>query len=74
MQGQQGESGHHFLVIPMLWLLQGREKEVIVFSAVRSNPLGSVGFLSDYRCGGGGVRRGGKGEGEQGGEKRGEKG
>ena len=50
MQGQQGESGHHFLVIPMLWLLQGREKEVIVFSAVRSNPLGSVGFLSDYRC------------------------
>ena len=28
---------------------QGREKEVILFSAVRSNPLNSVGFLSDER-------------------------
>jgi superfamily I DNA and/or RNA helicase len=28
---------------------QGREKEVIIFSAVKSNERGSVGFLSDYR-------------------------
>lgn len=28
---------------------QGREKEVIVFSAVRSNREGAVGFLSDWR-------------------------
>lgn len=28
---------------------QGREKEVIVFSAVRSNPSRKVGFLADYR-------------------------
>lgn len=28
---------------------QGREKEVVVFSAVRSNSSGRVGFLSDAR-------------------------
>ncbi|GBF93852.1 hypothetical protein Rsub_06851 [Raphidocelis subcapitata] len=28
---------------------QGREKEVVVFSAVRSSPAGGVGFLSDAR-------------------------
>jgi len=28
---------------------QGREKEVIVISCVRSNDAGEVGFLSDYR-------------------------
>lgn len=28
---------------------QGREKEVVVFSAVRCNPRGRVGFLADAR-------------------------
>ena len=29
--------------------MQGREKEVIVFCAVRSNPARAVGFLADAR-------------------------
>ncbi len=28
---------------------QGREKEVIIFTAVRSNSRGDVGFLRDWR-------------------------
>ena len=30
---------------------QGREKEAVVFSAVRSNDFGTVGFVSDWRGG-----------------------
>jgi DNA polymerase alpha-associated DNA helicase A len=29
--------------------LQGQEREAIVLSLVRSNPIGEVGFLSEYR-------------------------
>lgn len=28
---------------------EGREKEVIIFSTVRSNPCGYIGFLGDWR-------------------------
>ena len=28
---------------------EGREKEVVIFSTVRNNPLGHIGFLADHR-------------------------
>eukprot|EP00928_Gymnodinium_smaydae_P048396 TRINITY_DN3234_c1_g2_i1.p1 TRINITY_DN3234_c1_g2~~TRINITY_DN3234_c1_g2_i1.p1 ORF type:complete len:1425 (-),score=307.17 TRINITY_DN3234_c1_g2_i1:99-4373(-) len=46
---QQGDSDARSLEIASVDAFQGREKELIVFSATRSNNWGSVGFLADWR-------------------------
>lgn len=43
------DSGPPFIEVASVDGFQGREKEAVVFSAVRSNDYGSIGFTSDWR-------------------------
>lgn len=47
--GLQGKRAAHALEIASVDAFQGREKDLIVFSAVRSNWGNKVGFLGDWR-------------------------
>ena len=42
-------SGHSYIEVSSVDGFQGREKEAVVFSAVRSNDYGAIGFTSDWR-------------------------
>lgn len=44
-----GNSGPPFIEVSSVDGFQGREKEAVVFSAVRSNDYGAIGFTSDWR-------------------------
>jgi len=45
----QESTGPPFIEVSSVDGFQGREKEAVVFSAVRSNDYGAVGFTSDWR-------------------------
>lgn len=44
-----GASGPPYIEVSSVDGFQGREKEAVVFSAVRSNDYGAIGFTSDWR-------------------------
>lgn len=43
------QSPQEYVEINTVDAFQGREKEIIIFSCVRSSKEGSLGFVSDYR-------------------------
>lgn len=45
----QESSGPPFIEVSSVDGFQGREKEAVIFSAVRSNDYGAIGFTSDWR-------------------------
>lgn len=49
LRGVLQDKGPPFIEVSSVDGFQGREKEAVVFSAVRSNDYGSIGFTSDWR-------------------------